>query len=153
MRLNLIDQLSGFFWLGISIFVCLDSIRSEIGTYQSPGAGFLPFWSGITLGIFSLILIAKSWIEKKETKVTSLWKGKEWDKVILVITSLLIYALLLPRLGYLITTFGLMAFLFSLIGRPRLWIQGVSALITVLITYIIFYKWLDVQLPKGIFGF
>jgi putative tricarboxylic transport membrane protein len=153
MRLNLVNQLSGFFWLGISIFVCLESVHSEIGTYQSPGAGFLPFWSGITLGIFSLILIAKSWMEKKETKVTVLWKGKEWDKVILVLTSLLIYALLLPRLGYLITTFGLMAFLFGLIGRPRLWIQGVSALITVLITYIIFYMWLDVQLPKGIFGF
>jgi len=153
MRLNLVDQLSGFFWIGISIFVCLESVHSEIGTYQSPGAGFFPFWSGITLGIFALILIAKSWIEKKETKVMDLWKGKEWDKVILTLTSLLIYALLLPRLGYLITTFGLMAFLFSLIGRPRLWIQGVSALITMLVTYIIFYVWLKVQLPKGIFGF
>jgi hypothetical protein len=92
-------------------------------------------------------------MEKKETKVRGLWKGKEWDKVILVIASLFIYTFLLPRLGYLITTFVLMAFLFSLIGRPRLWIQGVSALITVLITYIIFYMWLDVQLPKGIFSF
>jgi len=152
--MNFRDQLSGFFWLAISILVCIESIKSGIGTFRSPGPGFLPFWSGVALGTFAIILIASDILrEKVGQKNINLWGGKRWSNVILILVSLFAYALLLPRLGYLITTFGLMVFLFSLIGRPRLWVQGVSALITVLATYIIFYVWLNVQLPKGILGF
>jgi len=152
--MNFRDQLSGFFWLVISIFVCVESIKSGVGTFRFPGPGFLPFWSGVALGTFAIILVATDLLkEKVGRKSKNLSEGKKWSNVILVLVSLFAYALLLPRLGYLITTFGLMVFLFSLIGKPRLWIQGVSALITVLATYIIFYVWLDVRLPKGILGF
>ena len=152
--MNYRDRFSGFFWLVISILICIDSIKSGIGTFRSPGAGFLPFWSGVAIGTLAIILVASDILkEKVEQKNTNLWEGKRWSNVILVLVSLFAYALLLSRLGYLITTFGLMAFLFSMIGRPRLWVQGVSALITVLVTYIIFFVWLDVQLPKGILGF
>ena len=152
--MNSRDQLSGFFWLIISILACVESIKSGIGTFRFPGPGFLPFWSGVVLGTFAIILVTTDILKKKVgPKNKNLWKGKKWSNVILVLVSLFAYALLVPGLGYLITTFGLMVFLFSLIGKPRLWIQGVSALITVLATYIIFYVWLDVRLPKGILGF
>jgi len=152
--MNSRDRFSGFFWLAISILVCMESIKSGIGTFRSPGAGFLPFWSGVALGTFAIILVASDILkEKGGRKNINLWEGKRWRNVILILLSLFVYALLLPKLGYLITTFGLMAFLYSMIGRPRLWVQGVSALITVLVTYIIFHVWLEVQLPKGVFGF
>ena len=76
-----------------------------------------------------------------------------WDKVVLVLILLFIYALLLPILGYLIATFGLMTLLFGIVGKTKLWIRAVAGIITVLATYIIFYVWLEVQLPKGILGF
>lgn len=152
--MNSRDLLSSLFWLAISIFVCVISIQTNIGTLRSPGPGFLPFWAGITLGTFSIILIIKSILRKKvEERIMNLWKGMEWHKVILVITSLFLYVILLPRLGYLIATFGLLVLLFSVMRRQRPWTQVGSALITVLATYGIFYLWLDVQLPKGIFGF
>ena len=152
--MNSRSRFSGFFWLCISIFVCIESVQSGIGTFRSPGPGFLPFWSGVALGTFALILVVSDILKKKEgQKNINLWGGKRWRNVILFLISLFAYALLLPKLGYLITTFWLMAFLYSMIGRSRLWVQGVSALITVLVTYIIFYVWLEVQLPKGVFGF
>ncbi len=152
--MNSRDQLSSFFWLAISIFVCVVSIQTNIGTLRSPGPGFLPFWAGVTLGTFSIILIIKSILRKKvEERIVNLWKGMEWHKVILVIISLLLYVILLPGLGYLIATFGLLVLLFSTMRRQRPWTQVGSALIIVLATYGIFYLWLDVQLPKGIFGF
>ena len=77
----------------------------------------------------------------------------EWHKVIIVLASLFIYAILLPSLGYLIATFGLLALLFGIMSRQRLWIPIASALITALLSYLIFYVWLGVQLPKGILGF
>lgn len=45
--MNLRDQLSGLFWLEISIFVCIEGLRIGIGTFQSPAPGFLPFWLGV----------------------------------------------------------------------------------------------------------
>lgn len=152
--MNRRDQYSGLFWLIVAIFVCWESIQVGIGTFRSPGPGFLPFWSGVALGTLSIFLIIASISKKKEVgEITDPWKGIDWSNVFLVLISLFIYAILLNRLGYLIMTFGVMALLFSLKRGPRLWIHGVSALITTMVTYFIFYVWLDVKLPKGIFGF
>ena len=80
-----------------------------------------------------------------------LWKGLKWHKVISIPISMFIYIILLPRIGYLIMTFGLLVFLFSIIERSRLGAEVAFALITVIATYLIFYVWLDVQLPRGMF--
>jgi membrane protein implicated in regulation of membrane protease activity len=56
-------------------------------------------------------------------------------------------------MGYLITTFGLMAFSIGIMGRSKVWVQGVSALIITLVSYVIFYILLSIALPKGILGF
>lgn len=152
--MNRRDLLGSLFWLGISILVCFESIRSGIGTPHSPGPGFFPFWSGVILGTFAVILSVTSSLKKKwKRKIVDLWKGVEWNKVIWVLFSLFLYPLVLLRLGYLITTFGLMVFLLGIMGRSKVWVQGVSALIITLASYIIFNILLGVQLPKGIFSF
>ena len=147
------DQLSSLFWLAISIFVCVESIQAHVGSFVSPGPGFLPFWSGVALGGLAMVLAVTSFLKKEGEKVAEQWIGVKWGKVILVVASLLVYSLLLPRLGYLIATFGLMLLLFSLTERPRMRSWVGSAILTSLVTYLIFYIWLNVQLPKGILGF
>ena len=148
------DQLSGFFWLAISIFVCIEASRIGIGDFHSQGPGFLPFLSGVMLSAFSIILVVTSTLKKMEKReIKNLWKGMSWGKVVLVLSLLLIYALLLPILGYLIATFGLIILLFGIVGKTKLWIKAVAGIITVLATYIVFCVWLEVQFPKGILGF
>ena len=149
---NLRGQFIGLFWLALSIFICAMSLRLGIGTFQTPGPGFLLFWAGIVLGILAIILRLIDYSKKKERgRTMDLWKGLKWHKVISVLISLFIYIILLPQIGYLIMTFGLLVFLFSIIERSKLWIQLVFAFVTVMATYIIFYVWLDVQLPRGMF--
>ncbi len=75
----------------------------------------------------------------------------KWHKVIFVAIAMFVYILLLPRMGYLIMTFGLLVFLFRIVERAKLGAEVVFALITVIATYLIFYVWLDVQLPRGLF--
>ena len=105
------------------------------------------------MGTLSVALVITSILQgKEEGRILSLWRGLKWHKVILVLTSLFIYTLLLPILGYLITTSGLLILLFGIRIKQRLWIQVLSALITAWVSYLIFYVWLEVQLPKGIFG-
>ena len=90
--------------------------------------------------------------KEKGGRIGELWTGTTWKKVVLVSASLLIYALVLTRLGFLIATFGLMALLYGILGRTRLWIRIIAALVTVLVAYAVFRVWLDVQLPKGLLG-
>jgi hypothetical protein len=148
------DQLSGFFWLAISIFVCVEAARVGIGSFRYQGPGFLPLWSGVMLSTFSIILVVTNTLRKHgKRNLKDLWKGTSWGKVILVLILLFAYAFLLPTVGYLIATFGLIILLFGIVGKTRVWIKIVAGIITVLATYIVFYVWLEVQLPKGILGF
>ena len=152
--MSLRNQWSGLFWLVFSIFVCVEAIRMGTGSFSSPGPGLLPFWSGVVVGTLAILLLVVGTLTREEGgKIKNLWRGMNWRTVILVSASLVIYCILLPRLGFLITTFGLMTLLFSIVKRSRLWIQMFTALVTVLVTYVTFYVWLGVQLPKGLFGF
>ena len=55
--MNLRNQWSGLFWLVFSIFVCVDAVRMGRGSFQVPGPGFLPFWSGVVVGILAILLL------------------------------------------------------------------------------------------------
>jgi putative tricarboxylic transport membrane protein len=157
--------LTALFWLAISVFVCVEAIRTEIGTLNYPGPGFLPFWSGVVLGTLSIVLMVKSGIGKNRgmlkkeilEKLAVTWKDTRWSRIIRLFLLFLVYTALFPKLGYLLTTFGLMAYLFEIrgggAGSQRIGIRLASALITAVATYLVFRIWLDVPLPKGIFGF
>jgi len=148
------DLLSGLFWLAVAVFICIESFEASVGRLRSPGPGLLPLGCGIVLGLFAIILVIRSLLtHKTEGKMEGLWKGKEWNKVLMVVTLLLIYGILLPYLGYLITTCGLMFFLFGRVGKTKLWIQAASAVATSLVTFFVFNVWLELRLPPGIFGY
>ena len=151
--MNRRELLAGLFWLGISVFVVIESVKSDLGSLHSPGPGFLPFWSAVVLGTLSIILLVTNSLKKKrEGTLLDLWKGLDWDRVIWVLLALFLYPILLPVTGYLVTTFVLITFLLCIGVRSKLWIDVASALAIALISYLVFYTLLDVKLPKGIFG-
>jgi putative tricarboxylic transport membrane protein len=151
---NLRNQLSGLFWIAFSFFVCARSMEAGVGSFGQPGAGFLPFWSAAILGALAIILVIKSIVRgKAEKEATEVRRNLKRGKVVLALLALFAYVVLLEWTGYLVTTFGLMTLLYMIAGRSRVWTQVVGAGITVLITYVVFYVWLGVQLPKGILNF
>ena len=148
-----IRQFGAFFWIGISAVVCVDSFRTGIGAFRSPGSGFFPFWLGVILAILALILVVVSRIKGEREKRTDLWRGTKWRDVIGVMILTLIYSLILKPLGYLITTVVFMAVLFYMGERKRIWAKIALAFIVVLASYVTFQHWLKVPLPKGILYF
>ena len=149
---NSSDQVSGFFWLALSLFVCVESGYTGLGTLHNPGPGFLPFWSAAVFGLFGLILIITDSLKKRgESRAEDLWKNAKWKKAIWVLSSLLVYSLVLSTIGYLIATFGLMTFLLGVIERPKTWIGVMAiALMIALVSHFLFGVLMDIQLPKGL---
>lgn len=144
--------ISGLFWLAISIFVCKTAIKLGVGSFSSPGSGFLFFWSSLILGALSVILIIKSILGKREAKLLiDSWKGLKWGKAVLAIITIFLYALILTELGFILATFLLMILLFG-IGKFKYWVTIMSAFVTVMISYIIFHFFLQIPFPRGIFA-
>ncbi|OGQ85100.1 MAG: hypothetical protein A3G40_01920 [Deltaproteobacteria bacterium RIFCSPLOWO2_12_FULL_57_22] len=142
------DQVTSLFLLAFAIFFSIESLRLGMGTLREPGAGFIPFISSVLLGCLSICIFIIATLKKK----ASPGFGKDWKKGLWVLGGLLIYDLLLERLGFLISTFLFMILaLLSFPPRRLASILLVSSL-TVIISYLIFGVWLKVQLPKGILG-
>jgi putative tricarboxylic transport membrane protein len=144
---------SALFLLLFGIYVSYESSKLVIGTISKPEPGFFPFWLGISLVLVSSCLLIQ-FTRSRAASVPSdrLWQGLRWEKILFSLVALLLYAFFLEALGYMIATFLLMLFLFLVIGS-RGWVVSLfGSIITSLLTYGLFKIWLQVQLPKGIWG-
>ena len=118
-----------------------------MGKASRPGPGFLPFGLAIILIGLSIALIAKSW--KKEEQSVPFWPERGWVRPVLGVGIFLLYALLLPPLGFVFTTFFFLIIWMWGIERIR-WamILPISIGVTAVL-YFIFSYFLEVPLPAG----
>ena len=136
---------SGLFSLGLSLLVIWDSLRVGIGTFHVPGSGFISFGVGLAMCGLSITLVCRGW------KVREVMKPHA-RRAVLALTALFVYSLILSVLGFVVTTFLLVAILFH-IGQPRRWwlLIVLSALVTML-AYVVFGVLLGVHFPRGFLG-
>ena len=133
----------------ITVFL---SLRLPFGSFATPGAGFLPILVGVLMFLLSLILFIQSFSKEKE-EIKALWAKGGTGRVLLILLSLVFYGLFVEKLGFILMTFLLMGFLLLAIGKVRKSVVVLLSLFSSLGCYGVFQLWLNVQLPKGIFGF
>ena len=144
------DKISGIFFLLLSGYVCMKSLQMGLGGWHKPGSGFLPFWSGVGLGILAVILLIQS---IRQDKASAAHEDKEETKlkpITMVLISLIGYIILLEPLGFLFTTVIFVGFLLKAIEKKG-WILTIwVSLIVALSSYVVFEVLLGAELPKGI---
>ncbi len=145
------DRTSSIFFLAVSIVVFVGSVQLGIGTARQPGPGFITFGASGLLGILSLIIFLRT-LAKKRQSGEAIFRGTLWWRVVLSGIMILGYALVMPTLGYLITTFLLMFFLYSMIHEQKWYWVIISSLLSSLGSYYLFSKLLNCQFPDGLFG-
>ena len=151
-----LDRWSGLFWLGIAVAVCVHSVNLGVGTFREPGIGFLFFWCGVALGILSLVLLMKTYLDQKRGTPESQpgpILNVRWSKVGAVLFVLVVYALIFEWVGALLSTALLMAFLMRAIEVKKWYIVASFALASAVSIYILFKVLLNVRLPAGFLGF
>jgi putative tricarboxylic transport membrane protein len=146
------NQISSVFWLIVGLAITLGSYRMGLGTLNHPGPGFLSFGCGGILAGLSALVFIKGMLSPREEVGTfrRLWGGTRWHRGVYVLAALLIYNFTFAYLGFILSTILLLLFLFKAI-EPQKWSVAVTgALVASVASYILFARWLDVQLPAGI---
>ena len=151
------DLICSLIWVALGTTQCIESIRLRLGNLHRPGPGFLPFISGILLGVFGLVLVFSSISRKtrgnEESQGKKIWVKGNARRVLLTLFALFVYALSFEFLGFLIATLIFLFFLFKL-GEPKRWMTPlVVSGVTVILSYLIFCVWLKSTFPAGILRF
>jgi hypothetical protein len=148
------DRWTSLFWLFLSLYVCVESLRLGIGTLHKPNIGFFAFCAAGMLGVLSLILFLQTFQKDNKTRSGSLFSGMLWRRALVVVIALIVYSMLMSRAGYLISTFCLMTLLFWILepGRVRWFLWSlIASFLTTGISYYVFSVLLNCQFPAGIF--
>jgi len=148
-------KLSRVGWAGLAALVAsLVLFALTLGLKPNPlvpiGPGFYP---RIVLGLSAALAVLLVAFDLYSTRKSSQEEAKNYPMVLLVFVVFGIYIGLMPGLGFRISTFLFVAALQSLLEPPKGvkgWIVVLAtALITTLVTYILFQNYLSVLLPRG----
>jgi putative tricarboxylic transport membrane protein len=148
------DQISAATWIAVGIAIALSSLHYDIGSFESPGTGFLPFLVGCAIAFLASIGLFQSTLEwRKGVGWIPVLRGVLWKKLLLVVAALFAYAVLMQPLGFVLCTVVFMGVLLRGV-EPQPWrVVIVGAIGTALGAFVIFNVWLKTQLPQGPWGF
>jgi putative tricarboxylic transport membrane protein len=141
---------SGLVGLALSIFVIWSGYSLKLGTINDPGSGYVMFYAGLLMVIFSLITLYGA-VKEGGPTFLSLWRDVLWTKPLLVIGLLIAFTLVFETIGFLVSTTLLLIALLRVID-PVPWSRAIPiAILVPLICWYVLDKMLLIQLPSGIF--
>jgi putative tricarboxylic transport membrane protein len=142
---------SGLAALGLSVYVVYMGYQLKLGTINDPGSGYVMFYAGLLMIVFSLIILYSS-IKDGGPTFLSHWRDVLWTKPLMVIALLLAFTLVFETLGFLISTMVLLIALLRVID-PVPWVRAIPiAILTPLLFWYVLQKLLLIQLPSGVLG-
>jgi putative tricarboxylic transport membrane protein len=136
----------------LGIYVAYGAIHLGVGAFNKPGGGFIFMLAAVILEILAVVDLATTILarKRKNTAKNTVWSDLRWGKVILTLASVGIYALVLEIIGFGISTFLLLFFLFKIV-EPVKWRDAIlGSVLTVAVVYAVFGLWLKVPFPTGI---
>lgn len=147
------DLIGGCAWLLLSVLIVLGSIDLGIGSLRNPDSGLFSLLTGVVLGGLSLLLVAESLVRRKKCRTDDqpVWSREtRWGNLLLVVLALAAYTLVLTPLGFVISTFLFMVFLYRVI-EPQGWLFSfLFAAVSAFCNWMVFEVWLQCQLPEGL---
>jgi putative tricarboxylic transport membrane protein len=148
------DQYSGIFWFLSGGAITVSSLFYGVGSFSAPGPGFITFLAGSILTVLSVILFASSAKGKTSGQsLRSLWEGRQTGRAAYILGLLVAYMVLVNPLGFLLSTFLLLFFLFRVQGAYSLGKVLCLSAASTIGSIVVFDLWLGVQLPRGFMGY
>ena len=143
------------FWMGLlglalGLFVIRAGLKLKLGSINDPGSGYVLFYTGILMCLFSLSITIAS-VTEGGPSFASRWEGARWSRPLTLIASLIAYALALDQFGFLLSTIPLMLVLLRAIDPVRWTLAVPLAVLAPVGVWWVLKRALSIQLPSGIF--
>ncbi len=144
------EILPGIIWMGLGVFILINSYRLELGNFKTLGPGFMPFCVGVLLIICAIPILVGSYASPRlDLSQNGEELLRDFQKPGSVLATLLFYTLLLNKLGFILTAFITLLLLNKIAGLGKWTTVLLFSVVTVLATYVLFVVILNVQLPSG----
>lgn len=149
MKIDNTELWSGLAGLALSIFVVYTGLELKLGTINDPGSGYVMFYAGLLMIVFSSIMLYSA-VKEGGPTFLSLWRDVLWTKPLLVIALLVTFTFVFETAGFLVSTTILLIALLRVID-PVPWPRAIPiAILVPLICWYVLQKLLLIQLPSGI---
>ena len=139
------DRIAGVVIVLFSLAVMWEDRALPLGTFHTPGPGYLPMVLAVILAATGILVILGGGDSPPLTALS--WT--EGKHALGILVGCAFTALALERLGYRLTVIILVAFLLSVVERKRPPVVVVAALGLSLGTFYLFSNLLKVPLPLG----
>jgi putative tricarboxylic transport membrane protein len=122
----------------------------KLGSIHTPDAGFLPFLCGAGLVILGICwTLVLQWTKEKED--ADLAEKRLWQKPLLCLILMVIYAWAIENLGYITSTLIFMMAWEKLIEHEKWFKTALISVLGTLAMYVLFVYLLRVPIPQELF--
>jgi putative tricarboxylic transport membrane protein len=139
------DRLSGALLFALGLYIGYEALKLPFGGIHQPDSGFFP-------SLIALLLLCSSGLTLLATRRNEHVKETlrfGTFRVWIAVVALILYVVVLNRLGYLVSTFLMMVLLLR--GLERLnWRTTLGVAFPAVVSSYIVFRWLGVPLPPGI---
>lgn len=149
------DIIGSLITILFGIFAITQAAQIEYWWKFGPGPGFLPIWASIFLVFGGCLLLIQS-LRKPRSSRTNRKDPQQFRRLLniaAVAALMVLTAVAIIYLGFSISIFLFMALMVGVLGKYRWHVTLSTAVCVSLAFYLLFAKWLQVPLPKGILGF
>ena len=154
MSPNAREKVKAGFVAGVFLFlgawICFEAIQVPIGSFRMPGAGFFPLVLGLTLSMFSVMLLGVSLLSPAGESIDA-WP--ERSEVLSLVGSVVAAVWLFEHAGFLLTMALFLALTTRVLGRIKWLTAVVMALVGSVAAYVVFSRVLLIALPSGFLPF
>lgn len=119
---------------------------------SEPSAGFFPSVLCILLGLLSLIIFVRAWLQTKRTKEIFKILGPKKGKFLVYCGSFFAFGLIFTKVGYSLSLTAFLVFFLRIVERQSWKITLAVTVASIIVSYFIF-RFLLVPIPEGLFSF
>jgi putative tricarboxylic transport membrane protein len=136
------------FWMLMGVYVSWASVRLGVGTLYYPGAGLMPFYLGLCLILLSLVLLFRLLLKRAKEGESAKPRSIRYAQIAILVGALVVYSMVIDRIGYIVATLILLAVLFWTAGTKKVF-AVIASIVTVAITFYGF-TYLGLRFPPGV---
>jgi hypothetical protein len=138
-----------FILTALGMVIIITSFAYGLGTLRRPGPGLYPFFIGLSIVVFSMVLLIS---ELRPQTGPALFNRGDIKTLLFMVAAFCLWILMIPLLGYVIVTLLVTYGFCKIMKLEGLWKPLSISAGTALFIYLLFDYWLYIDLPRGILG-